>query len=565
MLAIGAKTCLSSTPLSTYKLDRSHMKVVIVENGELESSVAAQPDKRTWIHGHVSSCGHDYADQIQVLGGSLHDVLTRLKAQPHIYPVIDVSYSSKEPLVAPITLNLPRNGFRLRFDGPDQRLRLIEILDFTRTHVTYKNVDLVKLPESTEPSSFDSISPTPTGPAFRQIYHKLFGPTFAGEYFPPTHASGQSFGTYVLSYPGVAFSFFVLDSMWSSSTDFVTILSSSSTQAAKSLAIFNGTSWRDVRSELYTRPCPHPRTLALSSRGRESSSAEIDLVKICGHGRIEMLRRSLPPFQLILGETTPQDLVTELGPPDAIYRKSDRRLSIHKARTTSHSSARPQYGSPGQLDGFSDTDHSSVNTVTSDSEHSDATTFPESTGIPNECFYNYFQHGMDIFISSPSTPSPALVPTPEAHAGSSNSSCTSSAPLTATKVLLHANVPGSYAFNRYRRSRWQLDPAQVRAYDTSPLTSETSFSTLATSLRSIWRESFESEEDEQAQGRPMVLNRGWGDSPGSSCELLGGWEEHKAERTKGAGVSGGNTELFGFPGLLVEVLKSGAVSCLTVY
>jgi hypothetical protein len=27
----------------------------------------------------------------------------------------------------------------------------------------------------------------------------------------------------------------------------------------------------------------------------------------------------------------------------------------------------------------------------------------------------------------------------------------------------------------------------------------------------------------------------------------------------------GNTELFGFPGLLLEVLKNDAVSCLTVY
>jgi hypothetical protein len=67
----------------------------------------------------------------------------------------------------------------------------------------------------------------------------------------------------------------------------------------------------------------------------------------------------------------------------------------------------------------------------------------------------------------------------------------------------------------------------------------------------------------------MVLNRDWGDSPESSVEFLGGWEETTA-KGQPSGVDGhdgklGNTELFGFPGLLFEVLKNGAVSSLTVY
>lgn len=66
----------------------------------------------------------------------------------------------------------------------------------------------------------------------------------------------------------------------------------------------------------------------------------------------------------------------------------------------------------------------------------------------------------------------------------------------------------------------------------------------------------------------MVLNRGWGDSPGSSCELLGGWEESAEGAVRNAAEGGGglgNTELFGFPGLVFEVLKNEAVSCLTVF
>lgn len=71
----------------------------------------------------------------------------------------------------------------------------------------------------------------------------------------------------------------------------------------------------------------------------------------------------------------------------------------------------------------------------------------------------------------------------------------------------------------------------------------------------------------------MILNRSWGDSPGSSCELLGGWEENtdmsgmqKTSNESSAMLApgSGNTELFGFPGMVFEVLTNDAVSCLTV-
>lgn len=71
--------------------------------------------------------------------------------------------------------------------------------------------------------------------------------------------------------------------------------------------------------------------------------------------------------------------------------------------------------------------------------------------------------------------------------------------------------------------------------------------------------------------RPMLLNRG-SDSPSSSCELLGGWEDGEAGDKSGgggnlAGPEGtfGNTELFGFPGFIFEVLKNKAISSLTVF
>ncbi|MCJ1438735.1 hypothetical protein MMC27_008125 [Xylographa pallens] len=503
-----------------------------------------------------------------ILGASLQDILTRLKAQPHLYPKIDVTYSSSQPLVAPVALALPYNGIRLRFDGPDQRLRLIEVLNFARTPLTYKNADLVKAQDENETEYMNAESTKPNGPAFRQVYHKLFGPTFPGEYLKPKEQSIYATGTYVLSYPGVAFSFPLRDSAWSEKADFVELLSTSAASPANCLTIFDGSSWNEVRGDLYTRSCPHPRSLAFGGGGRDSSPDEIESVKICGHGHIEMLRRSSPSFHLMLSETTTQDLVAELGPPDAIYRKNDRRLSIHKVRT--RSGEQPSYaGLPVQLDGVSDSDRSSVNNNTDESDFDDAPLAVNSSGISTECFYNYFHHGFDIFVSCPSSPSPGLVPSDTEADQSAISNSTDR--LVATKLLLHANIPGSYPFNRYRRSRWFLDPEQIWADDTT-LDSESRFAVISSALQDAWRDSYANEEQARSLQRAMVLNRGWGDSPGSSCELLGGWEE-SVDASKRAreghvpdGTSAlGNTELFGFPGLLFEVLKNDAVSCLTVY
>jgi hypothetical protein len=61
-----------------------------------------------------------------VLGATLHDILTRLKAEPQRYPKLDLTYEHTAPVKDPVILALPANGLRLRFDGPEQRLRLIE-------------------------------------------------------------------------------------------------------------------------------------------------------------------------------------------------------------------------------------------------------------------------------------------------------------------------------------------------------------------------------------------------------------------------------------------------------
>ncbi|RAL04275.1 isoleucine--tRNA ligase ISM1 [Aspergillus ibericus CBS 121593] len=483
------------------------------------------------------------------LGASLHNVLSRVKAHPQIYPAIDIAYSSSEPLHKPVTLQLPSSGLRLRFDGPDQRLRLIEVLDFSKITLVYKNQEVLKGAKPQEQSV------TQQGPNFRHVYNRLFGPSYPGEYIPPD--SPQSpYGTYVLSYPGVAFSFPLQNSAWSDQCDFVALLSSSAALPATSMAIFQGPSWPESRNKLFTQQPQFPRSPALASKSRESIADEIEEFLIFGAGKIEVVRRSTPSAQITLSETTPQDLVAEFGPPDAIYRKHDRRIAIHRAAGRSGGEDPLHMGpSPGRGIDVTDIDQSSTNSVTDDSD--DELFQPNAldpSSLPTECFFNYFHHGFDAFISYPTTPGPAFP-------GSDQKDPTPPSPssqLVVTKIILHGNVPGSYPFNRHRRSRWKM----IFSPPDDIVTSETRYEEVSERLRSVWKGSYASAAEERALQRPMVLNRGWGDSPESSVEFLGGWEEStgKGQRAGHDAQDGGlgNTELFGFPGLLFEVMKNGA-------
>ncbi|KAI9888061.1 MAG: hypothetical protein M1823_000183 [Watsoniomyces obsoletus] len=506
-----------------------------------------------------------------VLGSSLHEILTRLKAQPHSYPSIQLAYSSSRPLTTPVVLSLPANGLRLRFDGPEQRLRLIEVLDFSKSRLAYKSNEIVKSQSSAASPSGPGTPPS-SGPTFRHVYNRLFGPTFPGEYLSPTSEAADALGAYILSYPGISFTFPLQPWAWSPKKDFVSILSSSAAGPASAMAIFNGTSWSDAQQHLFSAPSPIPRSPLLTARADYAGPDEIDLVKIHGDGEIELVRRAGRSFWIRLGETTPQDLVTELGAPDAIYRKNDRRLSIHGARPTGLIGAQDRRrASHSEDDTADEMGHSSSQTVTDDSEDDGHPTVPgASTRRTSEFFYNYFRHGFDVFVSTAADQSqPVSDGNPMLKRRAARTS--SSGHLTATKLLLHGNIPGSYPFNRHRRSRWTLEHAPTSGSAES-IDSEMPFSEISDRLQQAWRGTYRSEDEERQFQKGMVLNRGWGDSPGSSCELLGGWEDSAGSQLKDttkAGVAGsqtlGNTELFGFPGLVFEVLGNGAVSCLTVF
>ncbi|KAL2757059.1 hypothetical protein ACRALDRAFT_2041581 [Sodiomyces alcalophilus JCM 7366] len=508
------------------------------------------------------------------LGADLHDILTRVKAEPQHFPKIQLAFSRPSPVKAPITVTLPANGIRLRFDGPEQRLRLIEVIDFTKNHITFKDRDLVKPPSTQVPPSPPMPGESNAGPTFRQIYHRLLGPTYGGEYIaPPASGAPGDVGNYVLSYPGVAFTFAMAQSAYSPDKDVVSLLSSSSAaQVATSMAIFNGDSWAQARETLWTEILPSVKTVSVVPRGKDVVPDEVSLVKIHGGGRLQLFRKwTSASTWIMLGETTPQELVAHLGPPNAIYRKNDQRMTIHKLRTASHSRTRTNGSDAPRPQDLTDTDQSSAHT-TSDDSNEEAVEDDAGSRVSDECFYNYFYHGFDVLVSTPTTPSqpppPVTSTTKPTETTSNGIKSTSADSLVATKVILHGNVPGSYEFNRHRRCRWEISylDAGEAAVD-----SETKFADIEDRLNDRWKGVLSGAAAAGQRQRGMVLNRGWGDSPGSSVEFLGGWEDSVGRAAGGGGAQRPDgtdemtTTLYGFPGLVFEVLKNGYVNTVTVY
>lgn len=480
------------------------------------------------------------------LGASLRDVLTVIKNDSMQYPAIDLYYSQSEPVTTPVIVTARENGLRLRFDGADQRLRLIEVMDFAKLRLAYKGSELIK---------GHGDNPAPARPVFKRVY-SLFGPSYPGEYMPPK--DGGLVGTYVLSWQGVALTFPIQDSAWSSEKDHVSMLGSHVASPATHLAVFEGQSWADARRDLFVRQPAGPRQSGTVKKAVDTP-AELELATVLGDGRVEFVR-SQPdlPFTIVLNETIPQDLVTELGPPDAKHKRDDR--SIVQEETTRKSSMSRPICNGRTHPGSAPSSYSSTGTDTFDTEF-DNRNLEEDTAdrAARDEWWCYFSHGLDILVGLPieSTDSVGTKPlTPLSY----------SPHMTVLKVVIHGNVPGSYAFNRHRRLRWSISLPSMPNISTPLINSEQQFDA---DMKPHLLEVFANGRLDSEMARGKVVNRSWsGSGPSdSSFFLLRDDEQDLEEATAESGSEEwlANSKLYAFPGLVFEVLENGAVSALTVY
>jgi hypothetical protein len=471
------------------------------------------------------------------LGAALQDILSTVAADKDLFTSIDIHFSQSEPLTAPIVVTLPDNGLRLRFDGADQRLRLIEVTDLTKSTLVYKGMELVRSHE---------ITSSATGPAFKRVY-QMFGASYPGEYMKPT--PGKSEGTYVLSWPGVAFNFPLQHSAWSPEKDHVSLLGSQAAGPAAQMAIFEGKTWSDSRKDLFVREPIGPRSTALASRPRDSLPAEIESAIIQPGKRVIFERRQpAPPFTIHLNETSSQDLITELGAPDATFKPTIKESSpVQPNHKRTGSATRPRSGSrlhPGsQPSSYSSTNTDSFET---DFDSEDADEDPAERAN-RAAYWCYFGHGMDILVGPPSDP--------EGSRGT-NSLPGANPDLVVKRVVIQGNVPGSAAFNRHRRLRWTLELPHTT--DDLILHSECDFEhELKPTLLHTYLEA--AKDAQTAMGR--VINRCW-DDPMDSGFFLPDQDRDEADDGSARGSEAwlGNVRLFQFPGVMFEVLQNGAVA-----
>jgi hypothetical protein len=76
------------------------------------------------------------------LSTSLYATLNTLIMEKAIFPRLNISFDPLNPTSNPIFIDLEANGIRLRFDGESQHLQLIEITDFCKLGLLYKDTNI---------------------------------------------------------------------------------------------------------------------------------------------------------------------------------------------------------------------------------------------------------------------------------------------------------------------------------------------------------------------------------------------------------------------------------------
>lgn len=469
------------------------------------------------------------------LGAPLHTTLAQLRASPTSFPSIKVVYSETDPATKPITIELKYNGLRLRFDGAQQRLRLIEVLEFGKIGITYKNQELCTASNHSgvlgsingtySPSNNNSSTqlngsnPSINKPhnstkvSFGTVYNKVFGPTYPGKYYP-------EHGVYILSYPGIAFSFNIDRNTAAGISDFIGYFGKkANSTSCSSLCLFKGNDWNEAKEGLFrpdnfvTIPDPvMPTSGPTNSTSTANLSKQISFVEVNPTvGTLDFHFKgnshAVNPFVVAINTTTIQDVIMNLGPPSERFLKQDSRLSIH---TENH--RRNSGGNDGNPFSHSP---SPANNGANDSP----------VDYSNLLFFNYFNLGLDVAFSN------SIV----------------------KKLILHGNLPGAVDFQKYARCQWRL----VSVTEAPDVEDADYVETLLTS---------EETYKPRNGSKPMHVNRLF-DNISSSVELIGGEDDvdgsNNGEDDEGLHFEG--TNLYGEDGVVFEVMKNGFIVSLTIY
>lgn len=475
---------------------------------------------------------------------------------------------------------LPEFGFRLVFENSSQQeLMLIEVVDFEFIKLYYNGFNLnditysheeeeqgeeeeevlvvteVELQETaldvkdvidnlidgaTDPDllldgglrKLNLGKPIAVLPTLHQIYNKVFGPTYPGKLV-------LSKQLYVISYPGISFRFKInLDVLiqklpslnengvlsellnWDKHDNIV----------CESLAIFNGDSWDSFFAGFKESLMDRSGSKAGFKNSKLITKINKFLVNL-SNGTVECVK-DLIPYRIVLGETTQQEILNILGPPDDYFNKFDSRLLIHKHLNDVNKSSANCQGSVGGLD-------KQNGTPAGDSANSILK------------FHNYFRFGLDFLYN--------LNPEGQLKTG------------VLQKIIIHnGGIVESLDFMRWNKcNNWEIHTVGPGKQDNVTVQSLMYFNEIPKGFFN---------QLNKDDIRPVLLNRNEAEFIDSELDII---NLDELPRSKSLNISNrspkkddieskvktwGQSMLYGSKNCIWEVIESnGCISCVTIY
>ena len=402
-----------------------------------------------------------------VLGSALNDVIAIVQREGGSLRENRLTFDPQDPLSRELVLELLDVAIRLRFSSLTQRLTLIDCYQPWLLTFRYRH------------SALSGQAHAP--PSLSSVYQTV-GPTY-----PPYW--DEELQVYLLQYPGLCFAF------------------ASTGDAAAAVQ----TSDFEVMDHTQTALCRlfvhcGPQVQAPAPTAGLSDGAE-SLVQL--HADLGVYVPELRVW-LRLGSHV-QDALSDVGPPDAITRKSDNKMRIHAALG-------------------SDPPHRSLSRA-APSADSDA----ESASAASDYFFNFTRLGLDLLIDGRS----GLV----------------------LKVIAHCNPPGGREFGHYRKCHSLLFLRLA-----APAASDDAAVHGAQQQQQQQQQEQQQQQQQEEDVVAVNCNARWSEME-RAIKACGG--EVSRGMINGGGEPGenpfGSTMFYATRGALFEVLKSGYVQSITLF
>ena len=241
------------------------------------------------------------------IGMILDETLAYIQSFPVDFSRVCLKYHPMRPFGTDITLDLDQQGFLLRFDPRQQRLRQVEIYNVQAVgHLSYKGYVFCRPHEL---------------PTCHRICER-FGPSVPGEYCARKKV-------YKLHYPGISFYFPIPD-------EYARFCPGATAPVDEyshfvPLEFPGGLSPVASRIILYSGGDPRSESFFLPPLPRDSTYFE-EVQVIMGHGINFVERQKTVTFQ-----SSVQDVLAALGAPDKVFYKEADAMQLHMDRTESSS------------------------------------------------------------------------------------------------------------------------------------------------------------------------------------------------------------------------------------